>query len=257
MTGKCIKCVAMSVKFKTEMQAFLMDHVKMISRIQKIISFAEDNERMASTVLHEELPDEVETRSTYDSGSNEEDEVIIDLDTDEETDIYECERCNIVLESKQGLKEHLELHYPNMSNDVAVTENNTTNGNEQEDEPVTDVESDQSEIDEQEEHDVELSHAREDMDVDSVESQHSENNVENNYSKSLVNDQEDQAVSESNNVQCHICKKNLQRHELSYVFKIAPVLSLRKVLSQIFKFRVNHRSHKCCCYNKLAQSAIL
>ena len=129
--GKCINCTTLVVKMKTEMQDILMDHVKIISRIEKFVSTIETNE---ATALRD-LPDEMQTRHEKDYDTNEQDEVI-NVENSEEEEIYECEKCNEIFETVNGLGNHLEMHYQkkHLSNDFAVVENenNASNQNEQE-----------------------------------------------------------------------------------------------------------------------------
>ena len=133
--GKCINCTTLVVKMKTEMQDILMDHVKIISRIEKFVSTIETNE---ATALRD-LPDEMQTRHEKDYDTNEEDEVI-NLENEEE-EIYECEKCNEIFETLNGLGNHLEMHYQkkHLSNNFApdANENNASNGNEQEEQQVS------------------------------------------------------------------------------------------------------------------------
>ena len=169
MMGQCINCNTLVVKMKTEMQEILMDHVKIISRIQKFVSTTEATSLSA-------IPDETIARQEKDFHQNEEDEIIsVETDQEENEDIYECEKCNKTFENVHVLGKHLEMYYQkkHLSNDLAVNENNASNQNEQEvswdnndiesnqndiegaaDEQVIDddnnINSDQSEIDEQE-----------------------------------------------------------------------------------------------------------
>ena len=130
---KCINCNTL-VKMKTEMQDILMDHVKIISRIEKFVSTIEKNE---ATALRD-LPDEMQTRHEKDYDTNEEDEVI---NVENEEEIYECEKCNEIFETVNGLGNHLEMHYQkkHLSNDFAVVENenNASNQNVQEEQQVS------------------------------------------------------------------------------------------------------------------------
>ena len=134
--GKCINCNTLVVKMKTEMQEILMDHVKIISRIQKFVSTTEANEEAALR----DLPDEMQTRQEKDYDTNEQDEVI-NVENEEEEEIYECEKCNEIFETLNGLGNHLEMHYQkkHLSNDFAIVkhENNASNGNEQEEQQVS------------------------------------------------------------------------------------------------------------------------
>ena len=66
MMEKCNNCNTLVVKMKTEMQDILMDHVKIISRIQKFVSTTEATGFRA-------IPDEMETRQEKDFHQNEED----------------------------------------------------------------------------------------------------------------------------------------------------------------------------------------
>ena len=127
MTGKCIKCKSLLVKIKTEMQSILMDHVKIISRIENFVSTTEATEALQtdSISLHEETLDVMETRH---DPSQEEEVIEIDTDEEEEEDIFECETCCKIFENAQGLEEHLELHYPNDTHD---NEDDTCNVNEE------------------------------------------------------------------------------------------------------------------------------
>ena len=62
MTGKCSKCKSILVKIKTEMQSIIMDHVKIISRIENFVSTTEATEVLQtdSISLHEETLDVIE-----------------------------------------------------------------------------------------------------------------------------------------------------------------------------------------------------
>ena len=145
MMEQCIKCNTVVVKMKMEMQAILMDHVKIISRIEKFVSTTEANE---ATSLR---ADEIKTRQAMDSDQFDKDEVI-DLDTEEEEEeyIYECETCYETFENVRGLEKHLEMHHrkKNDSNDVVELENNAPNENEQVSIDENNLESDQNEIEE-------------------------------------------------------------------------------------------------------------
>ena len=145
MMEQCIKCNTVVVKMKMEMQAILMDHVKIISRIQKFVSTTEANE---ATSLR---ADEIKTRQAMDSDQIEEEEVI-DLDTEEEY-IYECETCYETFENVRGLEKHLEMHHrkKHVANAVVELENNAPNENEQVSFDENNFESDQNEIEEPEE----------------------------------------------------------------------------------------------------------
>ena len=132
MMGQCINCNTLVVKMKTEMQAILMDHVKIISRIQKFVSTTEATSLRA-------IPDEMKTRQEKDFHQNEEDDVInVETDQEENKDeeIYECEKCNKTFENVHVLGKHLEMYYrkKHLSNDFAVNENenNLSNQNEKE-----------------------------------------------------------------------------------------------------------------------------
>ena len=134
------------------MQAILMDHVKIISRIEQFVSTTEANEATSLRIL----PDEMKRQALMNSDQNEEDEVI-DLETDQdEEDIYECETCYKTFGNVRGLETHLEMHYPNdgVANEVAVVEieNIASNKNEQDEEQVSydenNLESNQNEIEE-------------------------------------------------------------------------------------------------------------
>ena len=141
MMEQCIKCNTVVVKMKMEMQAILMDHVKIISRIQKFVSTTEATSLRA---------DEIKTRQAMDSDQIEEDEVI-DLDTEEEY-IYQCETCYETFENVRGLEKHLEMNHrkKHVSNDVVELENNASNENEQVSIDENNLESDQNEIEEPE-----------------------------------------------------------------------------------------------------------
>ena len=62
------------------------------------------------------------------------------VENEEEEEIYECEKCNEIFETVNGLGNHLEMHYQkkHLSNDFAIdaNENNASNGNEQEEQNV-------------------------------------------------------------------------------------------------------------------------
>jgi len=142
MTGKCSKCKSLLVKIKTEMQSILMDHVKIISRIENFVSTTEATEDLQTDSIsrHEETLDVMETRH---DPSQEEEVIEIDTDEEEEEDIFECETCCKIFENAQGLEEHLELHYPNDTHD---NEDDTCNVNEEiEEEDVEETGMDQSE----------------------------------------------------------------------------------------------------------------
>ena len=184
MMEKCINCNTLVVKMKTEMQEILMDHVKIISRIQKFVSTTEANETTSLRAFPE-----MQTRQDMNTDQNEEDEVI-NVESEEE-EIYECEKCNKTFENVHVLGKHLEMYYKkkHISNDFAVNENenNASNQNEQEEQQVSYDEN----ILETNQHEIE----------GAAEEQEIDNDDNFNFDQSEIDEQEIEIIASNQNVQ--------------------------------------------------------